>query len=270
MTKRQLTRPLAIVSLLVPAWALAQTDPPSAGGRGRGDTPPGALAGQPSVMISLWVVAFDPSIESSKLPFDLKAYVAEASGRRAEGWPDGRTSTAGLARQMAAGDVTVEAGGHVLTMRDGRLVSLPPGGLDSASKPPWQIVTAPRLAVEVGQVGQVSIGEPLSYMEQRDDGCLTVKESDAVEGAGVKLKVEWAREANIRFSEIELEVSRLAGRQPIAGVPFEVGRPIIDTRRTSLGLTLERDQVGVIPLPQREQDAPLLVFLTARPVEPPK
>jgi hypothetical protein len=164
--------------------------------------------------------------------------------------------------------LTVEDNGHVLRYSNGALTTQSTeAATDASRKPPWQIVAAPRLRVAVGQDAQMTIGQPISYLEKRDDGCLELRqEPGQVEGVNLSLKVERAAEKEIRFQPIELKFSRVAGRQPVPDVPLDVGRPIIDSRETSLGCTLDRGNVAVIPLPQNDEDAPILVFLTAEVV----
>lgn len=224
-------------------------------------------SGAPAVVIRMWVVSFDPSIDRAKLPLDLDALARDAGLRGPLGLnsgSDGRIQTNGLASKVARDKLAVNVGGYSLTMLDGSLVS---GGGDSSggASPPWQILAAPAVTALVGQPASISVGQPVSYLEPRGDGCLVLKQADdRVEGISIEMVVERASEKDVRFGRIDLKLSRVTGREPIPGIPFEVGRPIIDSRETTLGLTADPEKVSIIPLPQNKEDAPILVFLTAK------
>ena len=127
------------------------------------------------------------------------------------------------------------------------------------------MLSAPRLTVSVGQDATVDVGQPVAYLERRDDDCLVVRSAgDAREGVFVRLAVQFVRDEGIRFRQIQLKASRIAGRQPVPGVPLDVGRPILDVRETELGLTLDPDSVAIMALSQGEDEPALLVFLTAQ------
>ncbi len=69
------------------------------------------------------------------------------------------------------------------------------------------------------------------------------------------------------LSRIE-EINRIAGRQAIPGVPFDVGRPIIQSMKISTAMVLGTDHVAIIHLPRAtEENPPIFVFMTTRYIE---
>lgn len=213
----------------------------------------------------IWVVQFDPSIDPAALPINTQDAGMWIRGRSEPVPHDAanRVPTNGLARQIAAAKFKVESGGCTLKIENGNLVSTPEKG-----NPPWTTIAAPQIVAALGQEAQITVGRPIAYLERGAGDCLVVKQSpDSFEGLSLKLKAERIDAKESRFSNIEVRFSQITGRQPLDGVPLDVGRPIIDTRETSLGLTIAPDMVAVIPLPQAPGEPALLIFLTAAKVE---
>jgi hypothetical protein len=230
----------------------------------------GKTSDETTIDASLWFISFDPKVPPGKLPIDARTAAAEMGER----YPhrkgaDGRIPTWGLASQLQTKELEIIDGPHRLICRDGQLLTQSekdrsPG----AGPPPWQIIASPRIRVALNQQGMVSVGRPIHYMTRHDDGCLRVESSsDLVEGVELRLTASRILPEGIRFTGVSLKFTRVTARQPIDGVPFEVGRPILDTRETSLDLTLDNGNLAVIPLPQAENEPAVLVFLTARVVE---
>lgn len=236
---------------------------------------------QVTVLTRMWFVTFDASVESSDLPFDLMSFARRIRGREEFGpvgqRRDGRIITAGLARQMSQEKFQVNSGGYRLFFEGGSLKTIAFGkdrratsdeGINDVSRAPWKLVVVPSVLSYVGQLAEISVGRPVSQMVKNSDGTLRIEPAGAaVEGAFVKITVERASATEVRLGSIDLKVSRVAGRQPIDGVPFDVGPPIMDSRETNLSLTIKPDDVAIIPLPQGDVEEPITVLLTARRVE---
>lgn len=218
-----------------------------------------------AALVSLWVVRFDPTLPRDRLPFDVQAarkdpMFAQQTRKDAKG----RIVTAGWASQISETEPIVDSGLFLMTMKNGQLQTIL--RTPDAGSPPWTVVAAPRLLVQAGQRASVSVGRNVSHLVKQPDGCLKLEESSgAMEGVTVDLMLAWIKPEDIRFSEITLRASSVAAREPIPEVPLEVGKPIMETRETNLGITLDKGKVGVIPLPERADEAPILVFLTASP-----
>ncbi len=216
-----------------------------------------------TVVANIWFVTFDPGVRDADLPLDLKAIRQESMSLPRD--ERGRLTTWGLAFGMAAEDLRVEKDGHRLFLKNEMLVSEPVPG----KKPPWTVVAAPRILARLGQSASISVGRPVPYLVQREDKSLVVASDEAlVEGVFLTLTPKRIGDDGIRFEDIHLRVSEVVGRQPIEGVPFDVGPPILDSRETKLHSTLRSGQIAIIPLPQGDGEPPILVFLTARVVPP--
>ena len=224
-----------------------------------------ASAKPATALVSLWVVRFEPSVPRNELPFDVQGLrrdpdIAARLGTR----PDGRTPTNGWASQVPVSKPAVEALGFRLTMKGDQLVTEPIDKANASATPPWQIVAAPRLLVQTEQKASLTVGRPVVHLVKEEDGRLKMEEAPgALEGVTIDLTLAWVKPDEMRFSDITLRVSRILGREPLAGVPLEVGKPVMETRETNLGLTLDKGRVAVIPLPERPDEAPILVFFTA-------
>jgi len=225
---------------------------------------PDAAAKEPGALVSLWVVRFDPSVPRDRLPINVQSEaVIGIHGR-----PDaqGRVRTDGLASQRETARPIVESGGFRLIVRNGHLITEPMDPANTGGTPAWQIVAAPKLAVLRDQKASLTVGRPVAYLSTEKDDCLKLQEMPGVvEGVSVDLTLQWIKPEGIRFSELTLRVSRVSGREPVPNVPLEVGKPILESRETNLGLTLDTGRIGIIPLPERVDEAPILVFITAVP-----
>lgn len=217
-----------------------------------------------SALVSLWVVRFDPSLPRDRLPINVQSEAIV----NIHGAPDanGRVRTDGLASQCDLTRPIVESGGFRLMVKGDQLVTEPIDKSNAGGAPAWQIVAAPKLAVLRDQKASLTVGRPIVYLEKEKDGRLKMQEMPGVvEGVSVDLTLQWIKPEGIRFSDLTLRVTRVNGREPIANVPLEVGKPIMETRETNLGITLDTGHVAIIPLPERVDEAPILVFLTAAP-----
>jgi len=153
---------------------------------------------------------------------------------------------------------------HRLSIADGK-VTISKDETSSIQSPcPWRILTAPRVAVNVGQEAQVNVGREIAYIEKRDDDCLRVKiVEDAMEGVSLRLTPEKVAGTSVTFNDIRIKLTKVVDRQTFEGVPLDVGRPTLSSRETSVAITIPTERVAVIRLPQSGQDdTPLLLFLS--------
>lgn len=248
----------ALIAALVAAFP-AQDGSPSAAPRlpaAPSATRAAGESAEPVVHVSIQVVAFEAGTDLSRLPFSVTAS-GDVALRAAEDGPTPLT----LLRLIQAREISVRSGANQFTIGEDGLLSQPGDG----SSPPWKVLAAPRIAMPLGQDASVSVGREVPFMLRRDDGCLSVETSpDIVEGFSISLKAEKTDEQGIHFSAVEVRCSRVAGRQPLDGVPFEVGRPILDVRQTRSDLVLAPDHTGMFSLFKSADDSPVVVFLTAK------
>lgn len=135
-----------------------------------------------------------------------------------------------------------------------------------------QLLTAPRLLAYVGEEASVSVGRQVPYMVQRDDGSLVVERSDdLLEGIFYDVTVSDVNAAQSDgewtcLVDFHLKMSNVVGRQPIADVPFDVGRPIISSQETNSTVRLAAGTNVVMRLPKPSaDDQPIFVVLSVKP-----
>lgn len=235
-------------------------------------------AGGPAdaVMIEIRLIHFSPPADREAAPILKGVPLLSDFFKSADQSPRPQTSAealasiAGVSLNGPVSDLFAERNVQVLTNRGGSLAELFAPYVRDQSKSGWQVLSAPRLLVLEGQEASVSVGQDVPFMTQRDDGSLIVSNDPAiVEGASIAVVVDEADDDSVSFKSIDVKLSRVVGRTPIPDVPFEVGRPIINTRETRMQLRIATNEVAVIALPQQDKsDAPILAFLTARPAKP--
>lgn len=163
-------------------------------------------------------------------------------------------------------NVSIRAGDALLRVVDGRIrdrAAAP--DRDGSANGPWQMLSAPTILCKVGQEAAVTVGAAVSWMVRREDGCLVVEQSaDVREGFSIRLRVDRADETTVSFKDIHLKMSMIADRAKIDGVPFDVGRPTIQTIETSAALSVRPDRLAMITLPAVTDDtAAIFVLLRA-------
>ena len=232
---------------------------------------------QPAVRINFWIVQFDRSLPDNELPFNARALAPELAAHGMQRDDRGRVDTRGLAVQEALDKFEVTHDEHRLHFAAGRLEGTRGDAkrdtaADTDQPPaPWKIIAAPALVVFVDQEASLSVGQSITFMVQRDDGSfIPATRDEYFEGIKLSLRAVGPRDDGLRFEQIRVRVSRLVGRQRIDGVSLDIGEPIIDTRETELNITLQPDRVGIIPLPQGDDEDPVFVLMTAAMAKEPR
>lgn len=279
----------AIVSMTM-IFAGAMDDPPA---RDQADEGPWVMIKLHLLQVNVWGSSSVPLI--SDLPVvgplfrvgtEPKATPRGDSGENVGTGRQGsrRTSESGLKpidgsldMVVAARDWELRVGELVLHVRGGEIKAV--AGAEEGTKP-WEIITTPRLIMFVGQSAAVSVGRRIPYMTQRDDGSLVVAPAESwrfdggpdfrqdepnFEGVYFSVLVDEAEDEIVSIKELRLKISKLIGRVPIDGVPFDVGRPIMQNTEASMSLRLKPDQTAVIALPRDKNDQPpIFMMLEAR------
>jgi hypothetical protein len=207
---------------------------------------------------------------------------------------DAKPIDGSLGMVVAARDWELRVGELVLHVRGDEIKAV--AGTKEGTKP-WEIVTAPRLLLAVGQAAAVQVGRTVPFMMQRDDGSLVlapywterddgslvitdpsmtvrhdgslvVPQHQVFEGVHFWVLVDEADDGFVTIKKLHLKISKLVGRVAIEGVPFDVGRPIMQNTEASMSLRLKPDQTAVISLPRGENDQPpIFMMLEARLVQ---
>lgn len=132
-------------------------------------------------------------------------------------------------------------------------------------EPPWIELNAPSIVCHVGQLSAIEVGAKVPYMVKRPDGTFVLEQGEP-EGLHVELLVGEATASGVRIDQLEVKLSQVVGREPIADVPFDVGRPRYRTRQQRMALRIAPDKVAIVPLPVEPEQVYILV--AARRVQP--
>lgn len=191
---------------------------------------------------------------------------ATATPSNDPGEPVLRPIDGSLNMAVAARDWELRVGEIVLNVRGDEITAV--AGVEEGVKV-WEILTAPRLLVAVGQFAKVSVGQTIPFMVQRDDGSLVVERDEEVfEGVHFSVLIDRAEDQSVSIKEFRVKIGKLVGRVVIEGVPFEVGRPIIQNTEASMSLRLKPDQTAVITLPRDDKEQPpIFMMLKARVIK---
>ncbi|HPF41553.1 MAG TPA: hypothetical protein P5081_16185 [Phycisphaerae bacterium] len=130
-------------------------------------------------------------------------------------------------------------------------------------------LAAPRLLVNSGQTASFCSGRERAYLE-KDGDCLRLRttardESDPIfgmaEGTSLEVCATLQEDGAIRFEPFVFQYRFMVGREPIEGVPLDVGRPIIRTRRMSTSLVMRQKATAVFAFPRDSEEEPLILAL---------
>lgn len=157
--------------------------------------------------------------------------------------------------------VEIRVGETVLDLRHDQLV------YDGRFEPPEgvEILSAPQLVVEASQEAVVRSGAALHYIERDEDGCLRVEQMPDEWSPGVTLRIVASpgapeADADRVFLDFESKVVTAGKREPLAGVPFDVGRPVIQTREMKSLKELEAGRWALLAAsalwPAEDEDGP--------------
>ncbi|MFH1416881.1 MAG: hypothetical protein ABII12_01140 [Planctomycetota bacterium] len=184
--------------------------------------------------------------------------------------PSGNANDPGVTVISVTDDATLKLGQTVLRLTKDRFFeAIDETDSHAGKSAAWEVLAAPRILAEVGRKAGVTIGTTVPYMVRQDDGCLVVEYSNDInEGLAIELQIDKADAGLVSFKDLSVEINRIAGRQEISGVPFDVGRPIIRSMKISTAMVLGIDHVTIIHLPRATEDnPPIFIFLTAYYVE---
>ncbi len=153
------------------------------------------------------------------------------------------------------------------TWRLGAALEGEPADDDAA---PFTVLSAPSLICAADQATTLTIGEPTPYLVLGPDGALRLDDGEAeIEGVTIAVTPTIEDSGMIEISPIVVDLRRLAGREPIPGVPFDVGRPIFETHSSSRTIRLAADDVAVMPMSQIDADDndAIMLVISARAID---
>ncbi len=166
-------------------------------------------------------------------------------------------------------EATMKLGKKDLRLVKGRFFEDIDEAASDSNSGAWEVLSAPRILADIGDTAGITIGTTIPYMVQRDDGSLVVEYTDGInEGIVVELLIDEANADIVSFKDLSVEVNRIAGRQEIPGVPFDVGRPTVQSMKIATAMALGTDNLAIIHLPRvTDENPPLFIFLTTHYVD---
>jgi hypothetical protein len=137
-----------------------------------------------------------------------------------------------------------------------------------ASERPMTSISAPRILTRIGQAASIAVGKQIPYLERDADGHLQVRtDEDSFEGVRVTVEPEPHDGEGVSIKRLRVHFGLLAGREPLDGVPLEVGKPIMSSVAITGSVTIPPGHVAVIPMPTWDSELdPILVLIRATPV----
>lgn len=238
---------MLVTGLALQQWCLASDDPNA-----------------PAVRVEIRLIQFSTRTDDA---------AAASSAKDAAAAEKLNESSDGMAVYVAPRDKRVVLNGLILLPQSAAPPA--PTSQPAAGDPPtphasqmeaprtWTIA-APTILCLVGQSASVCVAQAIPFMTMRDDASLVVVERAGVEeGLRIGLKVSEASDAAVRLDDCTVNLSRMVGREPIPGVPFDVGRPILKTIAATAALRLAPDQVAIIALTPNDEQ-PIYTLISAR------
>jgi hypothetical protein len=162
--------------------------------------------------------------------------------------------------------------------REGELLETGPGSLESLKQnaESLDVLCAPRITTTLGQTSTIEISTgpvQLPYFVRTGAKTFELKESaaDAQLGIRIQLVVQSVagQDDKLSVSPIKISMTTLDGRESIAGVDLDIGKPIVSTRtlETSMTVVNGAEPSGIVlPAPAGRQ--PVLFVGVQRVREP--
>jgi hypothetical protein len=162
--------------------------------------------------------------------------------------------------------------------RDTELIEGGPGNLESLkqSADSLDVLSAPMITTEMGQASSIEVSTgsvQLPYFVRTGEKTFELKESAADGRLGIRIHLTVrpvaGQDDKLSVSPIKISMTTLDGREPVAGVDLDIGKPIVSTRtlETSITLVNGADPSGIVlPAPAGRQ--PVLFVSVQRVREP--
>ncbi|MCB9855761.1 MAG: hypothetical protein H6818_08735 [Phycisphaerales bacterium] len=130
-------------------------------------------------------------------------------------------------------------------------------------------IASPRLLLFSGQGASFTSGMERAYLEKESADCLRLKwtggegddQMSMAEGSAFEVNVALQEDGAIRFDPMKFQYRYMIGREPIDGVPLDVGKPIIKTMKMSISLVMKQNATAVFAFPRDSEDTPLILAL---------
>lgn len=127
-----------------------------------------------------------------------------------------------------------------------------------------EVLAAPRMLTLVGQSSSIRMGAEVPYLARNAGGCLEVRhDAEAQEGVEIEFVASDASDEFVTVKTFRVRVTAVASRQPIEGVPFDVGAPVMRTIEVSTSLKLASGKPAILALPRTNRWGPLLLAVVS-------
>lgn len=133
---------------------------------------------------------------------------------------------------------------------------------------PFTVLSAPRIRCRQGEEAVISMGTPVDYLLLDAHGCLRPAQPGRdpidAEGVDIRLRPALIDDEAVEFDPVDVSFRRVVSREPIEGVPFDVGRPVMHEDRLRRAFRLVGDDVAVMLLsrPDANEDGPIFVVIS--------
>ncbi|MHC5002839.1 MAG: hypothetical protein ACYTJ0_06915 [Planctomycetota bacterium] len=133
---------------------------------------------------------------------------------------------------------------------------------------PFDVLTAPRLITGPRQDAAISVGQTVPYLEHDAGGCLVVRRCDeCFEGVRIGISPGETTADRVEIQSFSVEIASVVDREPLEGVPLDVGRPVMARRHVEGAFTITPEQTMVMPVVEpagADGSEPILLLLRVK------
>ena len=131
--------------------------------------------------------------------------------------------------------------------------------------PDAEVLTSPRIQMNVGQTGAISIGsdQDLEYFVPSGRGLYELKHVQQPTGVNVKLTVQKDADGGIFVEKMTVSLKLVASRKPLTGTSLNVGEPVILKKDVDTSLHMKPGQDYSLPFTLGEGQGSLVIKLRA-------
>lgn len=132
------------------------------------------------------------------------------------------------------------------------------------------VLSRPTVRTVPGQPAHIQIGtapSPISYLVRTGQKTFELREAAAEANLGITIQLtpHLAGDSDeIEISPLKITTTTLDGREPVAGLDLEVGKPIVSTRTLETALTLPEGATAVAVAAPGPPGRQAVLFLSAR------
>ncbi len=129
---------------------------------------------------------------------------------------------------------------------------------------PFSIITSPRIIVLDRQIGRISVGQAVEYLEPAEEqGLFRVVKEAITEGVTISVTPRLLESGSILLEPMTVELREVVDRGDVEGLSIPgIGKPVIETTKREVTALIGAGQTVVVPIAHREFDQrPLLLLV---------